>query len=79
MNQELIDLLRGELEPAERAKLEAKLESLDKPMVSKADYERLVEAERAEMETRGLEGFKFQTNEEMLAAMGLGVGTENVE
>lgn len=52
-------------------KLEAKLGSLGKPVVSKTDYERLAEIERAEIEARGLEGFKFQTNEEMLAAMGL--------
>lgn len=53
------------------ARLEAKLALLDKPVISKADCARLAEAERAEMEARGVEDFKFKTNAEMLVAMGL--------
>ncbi len=61
------------LEPArgDLAAVEARLRDLGKPVVTKEDIKRLEEAERAEAEKRGLEEFKFATNEEMLQAMGL--------
>ena len=41
------------------------------PVVRKADWLRLEEAEAAEAARRGLESFKYDSNEEMLAAMGM--------
>jgi ferredoxin--NADP+ reductase len=51
------------------AKLEASLNQLDKPVITKEDWMRLEEVEQAEAEKRGLEAFKFGTNEEMLAVI----------
>lgn len=59
-------------ELAERiATLEQRLRQLGKPIVTADDWRRLEEAERAEAEKRGLDFFKFATNEEMLAVIGL--------
>ncbi|MCJ7660235.1 MAG: hypothetical protein MUO67_13905, partial [Anaerolineales bacterium] len=62
------------LEPLENpteiaVKLEARLSQLDKRVVTKEDWQRLEEVEQAEAEKRGLEAFKFGTNEEMLAVI----------
>jgi ferredoxin--NADP+ reductase len=51
--------------------LHARLEGLEKPVVSKADWQRLTAIEAREAEQRGLETFKFDTNEAMLAALDL--------
>jgi ferredoxin--NADP+ reductase len=48
-----------------------KLKSLGKPVIVKADLARLEAAEAAEASKRGLEEFKFASNEEMFDAMGL--------
>ena len=48
-----------------------KVKSLGKPVVLKDALKRLDVAEQAEAQKRGLEAFKFDTNEEMLQAMGL--------
>lgn len=47
-----------------------KLRSLGKPIVMKDDVKKLEAAETAEAQKRGLEAFKFNSNEEMLQAMG---------
>jgi ferredoxin--NADP+ reductase len=47
-----------------------KVRSLGKPVVMKDDIKKLEAAEIAEAQKRGLEAFKFDTNEEMLQAMG---------
>ena len=47
------------------------LQQLDKPVVTKAAWQRLEKAEQAEASKQGLESFKYGTNGEMLAAMGL--------
>lgn len=44
---------------------------VQKPVVTKIDIQRLEEIEQIEAQKRMLEEFKFATNEEMLAAMGL--------
>jgi len=49
----------------------AKLKSLKKPIVTKDDIKKLEAVEAAEAQKRGLEEFKFATNDEMLQAMGL--------
>ncbi len=49
----------------------AKIKGLDKPVVLKEDIKRLEAVEQAEAQKRGLEAFKFSTNDEMLQAMGL--------
>ena len=49
----------------------AKINSLHKPIVRKEDIQRLEAVEAAEAAKRGLEEFKFASNEEMLHAMGL--------
>lgn len=41
------------------------------PVVRKADWQRLEETEQAEADRQGLEAFKYGSNEEMLAAMGM--------
>ncbi len=53
------------------AELRAHLSQLGKPVISKEDILKLEAAEQAEAEKQGLEEFKFASNEEMLAAMGL--------
>jgi hypothetical protein len=42
-------------------------------VVTKADWQRLEQVEAATAQRLGLTEFKFSTNAEMLAAMGLGV------
>ncbi len=51
--------------------LAARIKSLDKPVVTKEDVKKLETIEAAEAQKRGLEEFKFATNEEMLQAIGL--------
>lgn len=46
-----------------------RLARLDKPIITKSDWQCLEEAEHAEAARRGVEFFKFASNEEMLAAM----------
>ena len=48
-----------------------KLEGLHKPVIQKADLQKLSEAAAIEAEKSGLPAFKYATNDEMLAAMGL--------
>lgn len=47
-----------------------KVRGLGKPVVLKDDIKKLEAAETAEAQKRGLEAFKFDSNEEMLQAMG---------
>ncbi len=49
----------------------AKVKSLGKPVVLKDNIKKLETVEQAEAQKRGIEAFKFGTNEEMLQAMGL--------
>jgi ferredoxin--NADP+ reductase len=63
-----------DLAPLQRCPLEAlraRLEACDKPIVNKEDWRRLEEIEAREAERRGLETFKFDTNEAMLHALDL--------
>ena len=48
-----------------------KLKSLNKPVVTKEDIKKLEAVEVAEAEKRGMEEFKFDTNDDMLQAIGL--------
>ncbi len=48
-----------------------KVKSLPKPVITKEDLKRLEAVEAEEARKRGLEEFKFASNEEMLQAMGL--------
>jgi ferredoxin--NADP+ reductase len=48
-----------------------KVKSLGKPIVMKDDIKKLEAAETAEAQKRNLEDFKFDSNEDMLQAMGL--------
>jgi ferredoxin--NADP+ reductase len=62
--------------PAENAgtvleSLEKLLHKLEKPVITKEDIQRLEAVEQAEAERHFLEEFKYGSNEEMLAAMGL--------
>jgi ferredoxin--NADP+ reductase len=52
-------------------KVVARLKNLPKPVVTKNDITRLDEVEAEEGQKRGIEDFKFSTNEDMLRAMGL--------
>lgn len=56
---------------ADLERVAARLKGLGKPIVTKSDIKKLEAAEAAEACKRGLEEFKFATNEEMLQAMGL--------
>jgi ferredoxin--NADP+ reductase len=48
-----------------------KIKSLSRPIITKAEITKLEAIEEAEARKRGLEEFKFTTNEEMLQAIGL--------
>ena len=48
----------------------ARLQSLGKPVILKDDVKKLEAAETAEAQKRNLEAFKFNSNDEMLQAMG---------
>jgi ferredoxin--NADP+ reductase len=48
-----------------------KMKSLDNPVVTKENIQKLEAVEAAEAKRRGLEEFKFATNQEMLLVMGL--------
>ncbi len=56
---------------ADNNELAAKIKNLAKPIVTKADIQKLEAVEAAEAQKRGLKEFKFASNEEMLQAMGL--------
>ncbi len=58
---------------ANTEELAAKVRSLAKPIVTKDDIKKLEAVEAAEAQKRGLEEFKFASNEEMLQAMGMTV------
>ncbi|MDP1713470.1 MAG: FAD-dependent oxidoreductase [Anaerolineales bacterium] len=51
--------------------LATKMKELNKPIITKDDIKRLEVVEAEEAKKRGLEEFKFASNEEMLQAMGL--------
>ena len=53
--------------------LASRLKSLGKPVITKDLVKKLEEVENEEAKKRGLEEFKFDTNEDMLKAMGLNV------
>jgi ferredoxin--NADP+ reductase len=77
--QALMHYLRS-LEPAEDPQavlenIQKWLQKLDKPVITKEDIQRLEAAEQVEAEHRMLEEFKFSTNEEMLAAIGVTLHT----
>jgi ferredoxin--NADP+ reductase len=55
------------------AEVEKRIKTLHEAVVTKEDIQRLEAIEAEEAQKRGLEEFKFATNEEMLAAMGLAV------
>ncbi len=50
---------------------EAKLAKLNKPIIQTADVTKLAEAQMAEAEKFGLPAFKYASNDEMLAAIGV--------
>ncbi len=52
-------------------RFDRRLEEIQQPLVRKTDLPRLEAAERQQAERLGVEDFKFATNEEMFAAMGL--------
>jgi hypothetical protein len=56
--------------------LRKRFAGLGKPVVDKGDIQRLEAIETKEAADRGLEEFKYSSNDEMLAAMGL---AENVQ
>ena len=49
----------------------ARLEKLNTPVITKNDLDRLYEAARSEAGKLGLPAYKYATNDEMLAVMGL--------
>lgn len=53
------------------AKIAAQIQALNKPIVTKAELKKLESVEAEEAQKRGLEEFKFASNEEMLQALGL--------
>jgi ferredoxin--NADP+ reductase len=55
------------------AAVAARLKGLNKPIVTRDDIKKLEALEAAEAQKRGLEEFKFSSNEEMLSAIGLTV------
>ncbi len=61
----------GDLPPADPQRALERIRNLPKPVVTKEHVAKLEEVERAEAEKRGLPEFKFDSNAEMLRAMGL--------
>ena len=53
--------------------LAEKIKGLNKPIVTKDDIKKLEAVEIAEAQKRGVEEFKFDSNDDMLQAMGLTV------
>ena len=53
--------------------LAERIKSLNKPIVTKDDIKKLEAVELAEAQKRGVEEFKFDSNDDMLQAMGLTV------
>jgi ferredoxin--NADP+ reductase len=51
--------------------LHERLKKINKPLITKADIQRLEKIEQSEAEKLGLEDFKFISNEEMLEELGL--------
>jgi hypothetical protein len=58
------------IKSAPRSGLNTLLKRLDCPVVNLADLGLLTEEEAKQAEARGIEDFKFSTNEEMLDVMG---------
>jgi ferredoxin--NADP+ reductase len=52
-----------------------KMKTLSRPVITKTEVKKLEAIEEVEAKKRGLEEFKFTTNEEMLQAIGLAVET----
>lgn len=69
----VLQYLQEKKQPAEfnTEAVMAKLQSLDKPIILKDDVKKLEAVESAEAQKRNLEEFKFDSNNEMLQAMGL--------
>jgi ferredoxin--NADP+ reductase len=53
------------------AQVQNRLSLLGKPVITKSNWQRLEAAEQAEAQRLGLEAFKFESNEEMLAVISL--------
>ena len=53
------------------AQLHVRLGLLGKPVIAKSDWQRLVTAEQAEALRLGMEAFKYASNDEMLAVVGV--------
>jgi ferredoxin--NADP+ reductase len=53
------------------SQLHGRLSLLGKPVIAKPDWQRLEAAEQAEAQRLGLEAFKYNSNDEMLAIIGL--------
>lgn len=64
-------LLTKQPKEVDKTVVPARLKTIDKPVVSKDDVKRLEAVESAEAEKRGLEEFKFASNEDMLRVIGL--------
>ncbi|HEY2980950.1 MAG TPA: FAD-dependent oxidoreductase [Anaerolineales bacterium] len=60
------------------APLVIKLKSLDRPVVTNDDIKKLEAVESAEAQKRGVEEFKYASNEEMLNAIGLAKTAEKI-
>ncbi len=61
-----VDVLDGSL-----AQVQNRLSLLGKPVVTKPGWQRLEAAERTEAQRLGLEAFKFDSNDAMLAVIGV--------
>ena len=69
----VLQFLQQEKQPIEfnTESVLAKLQSLGKPIILKDDVKKLEAAETEEAQKRNLEAFKFDSNDEMLQAMGM--------
>ena len=69
----VLQFLQQEKQPIElnAESVMAKLQSLGKPIILKDDIKKLEAAETEEAQKRNLEAFKFDSNDEMLQAMGM--------
>ena len=56
-------------------KFEEKMKSLPGPVITNEEIKKLEAVEEAEAQKRGMEEFKFSSNEDMLQAIGLAEAT----
>jgi ferredoxin--NADP+ reductase len=69
-----LKILAARAESSTLERLAARLNSLNKPIITNAELKRLEAIEQSEAQRLGVEDFKFSSNEAMFSALGIQVG-----